>query len=97
MSQSFDVQELFSGRTFSCRAGQSLLQGMENSAGQCIPVGCRGGGCGRCKVVVVAGDYQCGKMSKRYVSAQSMAKGEVLACRVYPLSAMVVRTCQAED
>jgi len=95
MGCSFEVEELVSGRKFSCSSGQSVLKAMELSGCQCIPVGCRGGGCGLCKVVVVAGDYECGKMSKRYVTEESQARGEVLACRVYPLSHMVVRACPA--
>jgi ferredoxin len=56
-----------------------------------IPVGCRGGGCGVCKIEVVSGRYVTGKMSRAQVSPDDEARGIVLACQVRPRSDLVVR------
>ncbi|SRR6056297_2804140 len=83
------VYEVFitdTGESFRCAAGQTLLTGMERLGRKGIPVGCRGGGCGVCKVHVTAGDIQCRKMSRAHVSAEEEARGIVLACRCRPVS-----------
>ena len=69
------------GEVYRCREDETLLAGMERLGKRGIPVGCRGGGCGVCKVQVEAGEY-----SRAYVSAEEEAAGIVLACRVKPLS-----------
>lgn len=74
------------GETYRCSDKQSLLVGMEALGKKGIPVGCRGGGCGVCKIEVVAGDYQKRVMSRDHVSEQDEAAGCVLACRVMPVS-----------
>ncbi|QID17627.1 2Fe-2S iron-sulfur cluster binding domain-containing protein [Nitrogeniibacter mangrovi] len=72
------------GDTFTCRPDVDVLRAMEQLNFKGIPVGCRGGGCGVCKVHVVSGEYQTRKMSRSYVSAEEEAAGTVLACRLYP-------------
>ncbi|WP_316933364.1 MULTISPECIES: 2Fe-2S iron-sulfur cluster-binding protein [unclassified Marinobacter] len=56
----------------------------------CVPVGCKGGGCGFCKVVVLSGEYECGKMSKLHAPPEAIQQGKVLACRIYPLTDLVI-------
>jgi len=90
MSHAFEVTEQRSGIRFHCEPGQSVLKAMEQQGLKCAPVGCRGGGCGFCKVIVLSGDYECGKMSKVHVTPESRACGEVLACRIYPLSNLTI-------
>jgi ferredoxin len=55
-----------------------------------IPVGCRGGGCGVCKVRVEAGRVHNGPMSRACVSAEEEGQGFVLACRSHPRSDVTV-------
>ncbi|HJV87919.1 MAG TPA: 2Fe-2S iron-sulfur cluster-binding protein [Noviherbaspirillum sp.] len=74
------------GETYRCSDKQSLLLGMEALGKKGIPVGCRGGGCGVCKIAVTAGEYQKRVMSREHVSEQEEAEGCVLACRVMPAS-----------
>lgn len=69
---------------FSCAPDQSLLRAMERAGRSLIAVGCRGGGCGACKVHIRAGRYRCGKMSRLHVTAEEQAAGYALSCRVYP-------------
>jgi len=83
------------GEQFTCGEEQHLLQGMQAFRPgmpmvKAIPVGCRGGGCGICRIRVLSGDYECKKMSRKHIPEQDQAAGIVLACRVYPRSAMTI-------
>ncbi len=71
---------------FPCAAEQNVLAAMERLGRRDIPVGCRGGGCGICRVRVVAGgNYRTLKMSRAQVSTDDEAAGICLACKLIPL------------
>lgn len=76
---------------FEARSDEHLLRGMERLGRRGIPVGCRGGGCGVCKVQVLAGDYRTIKMSRDCVSSAEQAQGYALACRLYAESDLEIR------
>ncbi|MBV2132411.1 2Fe-2S iron-sulfur cluster binding domain-containing protein [Pseudomonas sp. MAP12] len=90
MDQSFRITETHSGTSFSCSAEQTVLAAMEQQQQRCVPVGCRGGGCGQCKVQVLSGEYDCGRMSSRHVDAAAQASGQALACRLFPRSDLAI-------
>jgi len=90
MGESYQITEQCSGQRFPGKAGQSVLKAMEQRGLECVAVGCRGGGCGLCKVTVREGDYECGKMSRVHAPPEALAQGEVLACRIYPLSDLII-------
>lgn len=77
--------------SYRCSDSQTLLEGMENLGKKGIPVGCRGGGCGVCKVQVLSGTYTKRVMSREHVSVEEEAQGYVLACRVKPTSAVTLQ------
>ena len=55
----------------------------------CAPtesVGCRGGGCGVCKIEILGGEFQTKVMSSDHVNDDDRAHRRLLACRVYPSS-----------
>ncbi len=79
------------GEHYSCAGHQSLLAGMEQLGRKGIPIGCRCGGCGICKIAILEGEVRIQKMSRAQVSAEEEAQGVVLACRVRPLSAIRLR------
>ena len=79
------------GSCYRCSDSLSLLEGMESLGKKGIPAGCRGGGCGVCKVQVLSGSYTKRVMSREHVSEQDEAQGCVLACRVRPTSAIALR------
>lgn len=87
-------------RPFACAADERLLVAMERArlmdfaAGweHVIPVGCRRGGCGVCRVRITAGDYTTAPMSAIHVSAEEQAEGYALACCVFPQSDLLVET-----
>ncbi len=69
------------GERYDCDAQETVLNGMARLGRKGIPLGCRGGGCGVCKVQVTGGNYcQSRPMSRQHVSADEQAHGTVLAC-----------------
>lgn len=86
MGPRYSVRVDNTGEVFPCRDDQNVLLGMEILGRRGIPVGCRGGGCGVCKVRITAGCYEACKMSRACVSAEEEAAGVVLACKVFPRS-----------
>jgi ferredoxin len=85
-SAGYEVCEVLSGQSFRCAEGQSVLQAMEAQGKRCVPVGCRGGGCGLCKVRVLDGHYRRGRMSCHHVPPEMAGQGLALACQVFPQS-----------
>jgi ferredoxin len=79
------------GERFACAPQQNLLRGMEQLGLRGIPVGCRGGGCGICKVRVTEGSFRVDKMSRSCVSEAEQAEGVALACRLYPDSDLQIQ------
>ncbi|WP_428425006.1 2Fe-2S iron-sulfur cluster-binding protein [Methylibium sp.] len=90
----YEVHIANTGEAYGCADTRTLLEGMEALARRGIPVGCRGGGCGVCKVRIETGAVRTEKMSRSHVSADEEAAGYVLACRAYPRSDL--RLCAVE-
>lgn len=87
---------------FLCREDQHLLQGMQTfrvgmKMLDTIPVGCRGGGCGVCRIRIADGEYEAKKMSRKHVSEGDQANGVVLACRIYPRSDLSIEVLNDEQ
>ena len=74
------------GESYRCADHRSVLEGMEALGKKGIPVGCRQGGCGVCKVRILEGQYVRRVMSRAHVSAEEEAAGCALSCRIYPSS-----------
>ena len=91
MQQQYMVTIQETGESFFCKPGQSILEGMASLGRKGIPCGCRGGGCGVCKVEIVSGQFSGKPMSRSHVTAQDEQEGRVLACRVYPDSDICLR------
>jgi ferredoxin len=83
----------------SAYQGERVLVALERAQGfgqlknlpRRLPVGCRRGGCGICRVRVLDGEYDSGPMSRSCVSAEDEAAGIVLACCIYPRSDLSLR------
>ena len=80
-----------SGESFACAENVHVLEAMELARCHGIPVGCRNGGCGACKVRITRGCYTTRKMNRAVVSEQEQAEGCVLACKTYPQDDLVVQ------
>jgi ferredoxin len=83
---SYQVTIENTSESFRCTEGQHLLQGMESLGWSGIPVGCRRGGCGVCKVKVTSGSYEKRKMSRAFISQADESNNLVLACCCFPTS-----------
>lgn len=79
------------GETLACTDDRSLLASMERLGRKGIPVGCRNGGCGVCKVRVIAGTCERRVMSRAHVSHDEERDGYALACRITPSSDLAVQ------
>lgn len=79
------------GAQYPCHEKCTVLEGMEALRKKGIPVGCRGGGCGVCKIEILEGSYSKRVMSRDHVSEEEEAQNIVLACRVKPTGDMRLR------
>lgn len=86
----FEVRIENTGESFRCGEGQNVLCAMEQLCRKGIPVGCRNGGCGVCKVQVTNGRYSAQKMSRSCVTVEEEVQGVALACRIFPASDLEV-------
>ncbi len=80
--------------TFDVRSGERVLHEMIRGGRHLIDVGCRGGGCGVCRVRVISGEYTTRRMSAKHVTEAEQAEGLALACRLIPSSDVVVELAQ---
>lgn len=71
---------------FYCSEDDSILCGLLKTGSSGIPAGCRGGGCGICKIQILSGEIETRPMSSSHISRDDIAEGTVLACRAYPRS-----------
>jgi len=85
-----DILIAETGEHYPCSGEESVLEGMARLGRKGIPLGCRGGGCGVCKVQIIAGQYRSRAMSRQHVSVEEQACGIVLACRVLPQSDLIL-------
>lgn len=79
--------------SFSCAEDKSVLD-MALQSGIKIPYACRGGGCGMCKVKVVAGTFELGLCSKAVLPPEERTVHYVLACKTYPRSDLEILISQ---
>jgi ferredoxin len=77
---------LGAGRVLHCESGQDVLNAAIRAGVTWLAVGCRGGGCGVCRVVVRSGTFDAGRMSARHVAAGPDDSVFALACKLYPTS-----------
>ena len=91
----YEISILETGETVPCSPGQSVLDGIVKLGSKGIPTGCRGGGCGVCKVEILSGTYARKPMSRAHVTAQDELDGKGLACCVVPTSNISLRVLGA--
>lgn len=77
---------------FLSPAETPLLQSMIAARLSVIAVGCRGGGCGICRIRVLSGPYRSLPMSRSRISQEDEAQGIVLACRIVPEGEIAIET-----
>jgi len=90
-SHCYTIEVMDSGKQFHCGPTEFVLLAMLKRGKKGIPVGCRNGGCGICKINIRSGEYQLGKMSRAHVSEAEEKDGFALACRCIPQSNLRVQ------
>ena len=76
---------------FACPADSNVLFALERAGRKEIPIGCRRGGCGVCRVKILNGEVVRAKMSRAKVSAADELENYALACCIYPRSDLRVK------
>ena len=79
----FIVEIVEAGSTSTCSKGESVLASMVRSNIKRIPSGCHGGGCGVCKIRILAGRYGTGKMNRSVLTIEEEREGFSLACKTF--------------
>lgn len=96
-STHYHIQVFGTGSRFAATAAQSLLVCMEQAQKSDIYVGCRGGGCGKCRIQVLKGNFQSKKMSRAHIQPEDETNGIVLACRIFAQSDLIIKPVPFED
>ena len=84
------------GKHFFCAKGEKVLFAMEKARVKEIRVGCRGGGCGACRVHVDEGEVERLRMAKCHVSEAEAEQGFALSCRIMPKSDLTLTPARKE-
>jgi CDP-4-dehydro-6-deoxyglucose reductase len=82
---SFTVTVRPSNKTFTCAAGQSVLEAAMQ-AGIILPYGCKNGACGSCKGKVLQGMVDHGPHQPSVLTPSEQAQGAALFCCAHPHS-----------
>jgi len=88
---SFQIAVPEAALSFPCRDDQSVLGAMIQAGISALQVGCRGGGCGVCRVQVLDGEYRTGTMSHAQVDQADRDRGIVLSCQLFACSDLSLR------
>lgn len=70
---------------YPCDRQASVLSAVSSRGSGPVKVGCRGGGCGVCRIRVVEGEYRTGGMNRELVTEAEQARGVSLACQTFPV------------
>lgn len=76
-------------RTIESKEGQTILDTASRN-GVKIKVGCKGGGCGICKIKVLEGDVDRGTSSRSVLSLEEIEQGYALSCQARPKSDVTI-------
>src|SRR5262249_13153861 len=82
------------GDTVRCRSGDTVLTAILAS-GASVKFGCRGGGCGTCKMRVLAGQVDHGGPSAAVHAPEEREPGWLLSCQAGPLNDLPIQLTAA--
>lgn len=92
MNLSYKVVLIDRNESFICKASESILSAMEHAKVKPFPSGCKGGGCGICKMKLVEGSVRMGAVSREHLPKEQESQGMILACKAYPLSDLKIKS-----
>ncbi|MDO6682440.1 MULTISPECIES: 2Fe-2S iron-sulfur cluster-binding protein [unclassified Oceanobacter] len=82
----YQVRVMNESRCFETNSQNNVLASMGWAENSPVPVGCKGGGCGKCRVKVTSGTYLSKKMSRAHITPRDEEQSIVLACRIFAQS-----------
>jgi len=82
------------GDTVPCDPDETVLTAILR-AGASIRFGCRGGGCGVCKLRVLSGSVEHGRCSAAVLTEEEKAAGWTLSCQARPLGDLSIEVTAA--
>ena len=77
-----------------CRGDETVLAAILRSGAKVV-FGCRGGGCGSCKMRLISGRVDHGRCSVAVLSHEERGAGAFLSCQARPLSELTVELAAA--
>jgi ferredoxin len=77
------------GDVVTCRADETVLSAILRSGAKVV-FGCRGGGCGTCKMWLTSGEVDYGRCSAAVLSDGEKREGSFLSCQARPISDLTV-------
>jgi ferredoxin len=77
------------GDTVVCRREETVLSAILRSGAKVV-FGCRGGGCGTCKMRLISGRVEYGRCSAAVLPEEEKGEGSFLSCQARPLSDLTV-------
>jgi CDP-4-dehydro-6-deoxyglucose reductase, E3 len=82
------------GEMVVCRGDDTVLSAILRSGAKVI-FGCRGGGCGACKMHLSSGQVAHGRCSAAVLSEEEKRAGSFLSCQARPLTDLTVQLTAA--
>jgi len=82
------------GDTVACGEGETILAAIMRSGAK-VMFGCRGGGCGTCKMRLISGRVDHGRCSAAVLPEAEKREGAFLSCQARPLSDLSVELTAA--
>ena len=79
--------------TITCGADDTVLTAILRSAS--VMFGCRGGGCGTCKMRLTSGSVEHGRCSAAVLPGEDKALGWFLSCQARPLADLTIELSPA--
>lgn len=77
------------GETVVCRRGETVLSAILQSGARVV-FGCRGGGCGTCKMRLISGTVDHGRCSAAVLLDEEKENGSFLSCQARALSDLTI-------
>ena len=86
---SYAVRLSPAGDTVACLPDETVLSAILR-AGATIVFGCRGGGCGSCKMHLISGRVDHGRCSAAVLTEEEKEGGSFLSCQARPLGDLTI-------
>jgi ferredoxin len=90
MPETYTITLLPMGEMLLCAPEETVLAAILRSGGR-VHYGCTGGGCGVCKMRLIAGHLDYGRYSVGALSEEERQNGFFLSCQAKPLSDLTIQ------